>query len=214
MGLPGSKHRKLVMKKPCPVCNKEFSKPYTESVKAWTNRHKFCSRACYVESMRGKDPFLGKKRNVVYRNKGEKRPQTTGENNSRWSRIKLNCLECEKEFEVRYYRKDVARFCSKDCAHRNRDCGFTPEHERVRKSKDYAIWRDAVFMRDDYTCQECEQRGGTLNADHIKPFALYPELRLAIDNGRTLCVKCHHNTSTHGYRKIYRENCLAVNTEA
>lgn len=78
--------------------------------------------------------------------------------------------------------------------------GVTPENERQRKTRDYALWRTSVFMRDNYTCQNCNQQGGKLHADHIKPFALFPELRLAIDNGRTLCEECHKNTSTYGGR--------------
>ena len=62
---------------------------------------------------------------------------------------------------------------------------------------DYRIWRDSVFKRDNHTCKECGARNGNgkrvvLNADHIKSFAQYPELRLAIDNGRTLCRECHY----------------------
>src|SRR3990167_170432 len=57
--------------------------------------------------------------------------------------------------------------------------------------KEYILWRTAVFMRDNYTCRECGERGGELHADHINSFALYPELRLAIDNGQTLCIDCH-----------------------
>lgn len=78
--------------------------------------------------------------------------------------------------------------------------GKTEEAKRLRNSIDYALWRTAVFMRDDYICQECGDKGGKLEADHIKPFALYPELRFAIDNGRTLCELCHKQTETYGSR--------------
>ena len=58
-------------------------------------------------------------------------------------------------------------------------------------------WRKAVFERDNYTCQFCKTRGGTLNADHIKPYCDYPELRFELTNGRTLCIDCHKKTDTY-----------------
>lgn len=67
-------------------------------------------------------------------------------------------------------------------------------------------FRKAVFERDDYTCQICEIKGGNLQADHIKPYCLYPELREDINNGRTLCVDCHKNTDTYGSKALkYKE---------
>lgn len=74
--------------------------------------------------------------------------------------------------------------------------GITPINAKIRNGLEYRMWREAVFIRDDYTCVWCLKRGVKLNADHIKPFALYPELRFAIDNGRTLCEECHKTTDT------------------
>jgi len=70
--------------------------------------------------------------------------------------------------------------------------GITPETQRIRNSPEYAIWRTAIFERDHYTCQECgDSTGGNLEAHHIHEFAKYPDERFVVDNGKTLCVKCH-----------------------
>lgn len=85
--------------------------------------------------------------------------------------------------------------------------GKTAESKIIRHSLQYRQWRSAVYERDDYTCQSCGQRGGKLNADHIKPFAYHPKLRFELSNGRTLCHDCHKQTDTWGYRatKMYAD---------
>ena len=80
--------------------------------------------------------------------------------------------------------------------------GITSENNKIRTSKEYKLWRLAVFERDKYTCIWCKTKSRKgkkviLHADHIKPFSLFPELRFAIDNGRTLCVNCHMKTDTY-----------------
>lgn len=80
--------------------------------------------------------------------------------------------------------------------------GKTPELNRLRTSTEYKAWRKAVFERDDYTCQICGKRGGSLNADHIKSFSKHPDTRFDINNGRTLCVPCHRRTDTFGWRGV------------
>lgn len=75
----------------------------------------------------------------------------------------------------------------------------TPELKRIRRSHEYALWRKAVKERDKHTCIWCGSKDN-LQADHIRPFINYPELRFAIDNGRTLCVSCHKATGTWGLK--------------
>ncbi len=71
--------------------------------------------------------------------------------------------------------------------------GITPENKKIRGSPEMAIWRNFVFERDDYQCQECLKWGGELRAHHCKSFADYPRLRFQTWNGLTLCKVCHQN---------------------
>lgn len=78
--------------------------------------------------------------------------------------------------------------------------GISPVNERIRKSAKYVDWRKRVFERDCYTCVVCKQVGRDIQADHIKPFAYFPELRFEVDNGRTMCKSCHKDTDTYGWK--------------
>jgi len=75
--------------------------------------------------------------------------------------------------------------------HYNWKGGITPKNKIIRMSLETRDWRDKVFERDNYTCQKCKIVGGKLEAHHIKQFAKFPKLRFVVDNGLTLCAKCH-----------------------
>jgi 5-methylcytosine-specific restriction endonuclease McrA len=96
-------------------------------------------------------------------------------------------------FFCREHSKNIARGKN----HYNWKNGITSKNEKIRKSRKYAIWRISVFERDDFVCQNCEERGGVLHAHHIKSFSEFPELRFVISNGVTLCERCHK--LTHGW---------------
>lgn len=69
---------------------------------------------------------------------------------------------------------------------------------RLREKRD-ARWSLAVRERDDYTCQICGRRGCRpktgksykFDAHHLKTKGAHPKLRHVVDNGVTLCVRCH-----------------------
>jgi len=116
-------------------------------------------------------------------------------------RVLLTCETCGEEYSAPAHRKE-SRFCSKVCdavwrstlkgeKSNNWKGGVTSEQDLARTTKELVQWKIDVFKRDDYTCQHCGQRGGKLNAHHIKRFRDFPDLRTELSNGITLCVDCH-----------------------
>ena len=80
-------------------------------------------------------------------------------------------------------------------AHKGERChfwkgGITAANRAIRSSAEYKIWRDSVFRRDDYTCQICGRRGCKLRANHIKRFSEFPDKRIDLNNGVTICKDC------------------------
>ncbi len=69
--------------------------------------------------------------------------------------------------------------------------GAEPENKRIRKSLKYKLWREAVYSRDNYTCQKCKAYGGNLHPHHILNFSEHIRLRFDTKNGVTLCSCCH-----------------------
>ena len=87
--------------------------------------------------------------------------------------------------------------------------GFiTPENTRVRGSAEYDDWRYKVFDRDDYTCQCCGVRSCVgspviLHAHHLDSFASNIDKRFDVNNGVTLCNKCHDPREVGSFHNIY-----------
>lgn len=119
------------------------------------------------------------------------------------SSIEFTCSQCELTFErwPSNVRQSDKQFCSKECFGEYYSGENNPHWKggvRDFYNRTGCKWRDTIFERDDYTCQDCDQRGGYLNAHHIKPRSECEIIdgideRYAIWNGVTLCTECHAN---------------------
>lgn len=82
--------------------------------------------------------------------------------------------------------------------------GKTSWRALVYQSSVYKNWRTSVFKRDGYTCQMCNVHGGNLQAHHIHPIRDHKNdlLIFDINNGITLCKKCHESINSREYDYI------------
>lgn len=200
--------------KPCLQCGTCIIKQPNRSLKDWHSRTKYCSKKCRAKCVSNSVEWRRKQSEA---HMGKKNPHTK-EWNEKISKSlqrggKPKCKVCNRQLvsykakhckrhrpitEETRMKRSIATRGSRSHAWRG---GLTPVHQGIRQSVEYRLWREVVYRRDDYTCVHCGQRGGELNADHIKQFAYYPKLRFDIDNGRTLCKPCHKKTDSYS-RKI------------
>lgn len=128
-------------------------------------------------------------------------------------RVTLICLTCKKMVTTPLWNEKRRKYCSTECRiiaapqkkigkeNNMWRGGITPENIKIRTSAPYKKWRMKVFQRDWFRCVFCGYKGRDIHADHIKPFSSFPDLRLNVDNGRTLCIPCHRKTSSFGRPK-------------
>lgn len=95
---------------------------------------------------------------------------------------------------------------------------------RIRHLFEYKYWRFGIFQRDNFTCRECGQRGGKLEAHHMKysfkdiylnflneysTYSPIEDIEILIELAKnhepfwekstsiTLCKKCHDKVNLH-----------------
>lgn len=74
--------------------------------------------------------------------------------------------------------------------------GGAKYHRVERSTYEYRYWRKQVFERDSYTCQNCGDKSRknhrvSLAAHHIKNWNDNMDCRYDVNNGITLCERCH-----------------------
>src|SRR3990167_2570148 len=202
-------HQRKIPNRHCLICHKQFvSRPSVIK----KGKGKYCSKICanYAKTL------------------------ITGEQHPQYKRLRLNCVYCHQGFLVKPCNKNH-QFCSKACRYMGasitarrlignkrptisgENChlwkgGIIPIRKFIRNSSEYKYWRQRIFERDNYTCQECGRRGIELHVDHKKPLAIIVEennIRTTSEavnckelwdtnNGKTLCIPCHKETDTFG----------------
>lgn len=154
----------------CLHCKKGFTKGLKRSNSSWVTA-KYCSFTCCVAG-----------REIWNKGKGDYAKALGFGHWMSGKKLSIETRKRQSKSNIQRIRQGIHNFYID---------GRTPERESIRHSIDYRLWREAVFARDNFTCKGCGVRGGYLEAHHIKPFALFPELRFAIDNGMTVHTFCH-----------------------
>lgn len=198
----------------CLFCKKEYihNNPYRKS--------KYCSISCFYKSNVGhpisEKSLLTFANYVEIKKQNSKvNPDKVCICGNKKDTSSVVCIRCFKEMQKRKISKvcpncnekftaiPVLTYCSKKCFKEhlktkylrennpNWDGGVKSENQIGRFSVDYVIWRNAVFERDKYTCCTCGKVGNKLHAHHVKKWSKFKELRYSVDNGLTLCEKCH-----------------------
>lgn len=183
--------------KTCEKCKKIFPRKTDVTYKQW-DRARFCSLSCKAKS------------------------QFNGSNHPRWmgGKVEKECGICHSIFLVEGYRSKNSKFCSLRCKYKNQDTGINKIDYKIRRREIYKLWRMEIFQRDSYKCCLCNKKNGegktvVLNVDHYpKSFSqiirdnnikTMDEMLICdelwdINNGRTLCLECHKQTSTYGVK--------------
>ena len=214
------------MKKNCLYCGSEFDKRVNCSSKKWL-KTKFCSKKCFYSTGHSDETKLKisfiKKGSVAW-NKGQK-GQISEETKKKLSDARKGKSPsnkgktCSEETKQKIKLKRSLQAPSPSGSnHHNWKGGKTKLVLKLRDCAIYKKWRSSIFVRDNFTCQICQQKGNKLNADHIKPFSLIIheneiysfekgikcEELWQLDNGRTLCVSCHRKTESYAINTKYQ----------
>lgn len=132
---------------------------------------------------------------------------------------RIVCQYCGKRFYISQCRidgrigknkqKQLRKYCSNKC----RTLATRKPDELKRNGARLKKWRSDILKRDNYKCVICEEDNiDLLQAAHKKSREEYPELQYDLNNGKTLCLKCHADNSLKYLKNlILSSNCRNKN---
>ena len=181
----------------CDTCGKEF-----EKYESKLGKNNFCCRECYLQFHSKEVPIC------ICENCGKTFKGSKYNSNKYCSRdcyleahsIKdkeRQCPTCKKIFIA---KTSEDKYCSWECYNKDRHMPSGEKHWNWKggisiindrhDSVKYKEWRQKVYERDGYKCIKCGSKE-KINAHHIYSYKYYPEKRYDLENGITLCEKCH-----------------------
>ena len=189
----------------CKYCSNEF---YTFPYKIKEGKGLYCSKKCYS---------LDKSKQVECRSCGKKFRVPNSrlnmgrgvfcskacENSYTPKQRLVKCDYCGVEFKAKEseLKRNKHKYCSTKCYNKDYRKHYSGEksanwsggvhRDKHNSSYRYSDWRLKVYERDSFTCQECGQVGGKLNAHHLFEWSKFKSFRFELWNGITLCEKCH-----------------------
>lgn len=178
------------LNKTCRICGKKLM---------WGHRRQktYCSKECQYIGYKGRKMSDKQKTAISKAQKGKKLSAEHIENLKRACKGRLSPMEGKKHTGESRAKMSKQRR-GKPQLHRQGENsnfwqgGITPQDAKLRSSMEYSSWRMQVYERDDFTCQSCgDSQGRNLEAHHILGFTKYPKMRFVVENGVTLCQKCH-----------------------
>ena len=192
--------------KKCLVCDDLF---FTTPSRIKDNKGKYCSQKCAFTDKKnnwGKEKSPNwverKKYSCLICNKEFKRLESAIKNNNAfcsrpcyWKWLSENVIPPSQKGK-KPWNKNKPWLSRRGSNHHNWKGGISQINNTLRQlfmhTIEYKNWRRNTFKRDGFTCQICGEKGGKLRANHIKRYVDYPDLRIDINNGITICENCDY----------------------
>jgi len=220
----------------CIICGKsKYYNPYRIKYLA----PKYCSNPCKQKAFVNPNPFSKVLKKCSVCSKEVYRPLSRSDTEytacSKGCHGKISVRNLGSRMSGKSHSQETRKKMSKSMRgkkHKLPHEYVQPVHKVIRQFYEYRCWREAVYKRDDFTCQKCEQWGGKLQVHHIIPFSViikyvkmsYGEddivtkvfkfpLTFDVSNGVTLCKECHKNTDTYLKvipKKVVEENFIKI----
>jgi hypothetical protein len=189
-----ARSRRRRVSKMCPTCGKAF-----EVIASRSRRSRYCSWVCRraaAPRVVMVCPICGSSF-TVKRSHANKRVTCSYDCAARLNEQRLRgeegvCEVCGKVFYALPHEVGKRRFCSLACSTENQRAPVVGRREWDRSHR-RKTWRKEVLRRDDYRCQKCGSRE-RLEAHHIMPIGVRPDMAGEVANGIALCKVCHDET--------------------